>query len=141
MSDIKTALTQYNNAMDGLEAAETAVQDALRCVKDAAGSATIDVAGQFFQVRKRKDKFYLCELTGKPRGRPKGSKNAKSKKGSVPADTMNVVDVFDPEPAVFTAEVAAEVAPEAEPVEDVAEYVPETTGIRAVVETLDSASA
>lgn len=129
MSDIKAALTQYNNAMDGLEAAETAVQDALRCVKDAAGSATIDVAGQFFQVRKRKDKFYLCELTGKPRGRPKGSKNAKSKKGEVSPLLMDVVDIFD-----TSSDTAV-------PVEEVAEYVPETTGIRTVVETLDSASA
>lgn len=132
MSDIKTALTQYNNAMDALEEAETRVQDTLKCVKEAAGSATIDVGGQFFQVRKRKDKFYLCELTGKPRGRPKGSKNTKPKKGSVPpleaVDTMNVVDVFD-------------AAPIAEPVEDVADYNPETTGVRTVVETLDSASA
>lgn len=138
MSDIKTALTQYNNAMDGLEAAETAVQDALRCVKAAAGSATIDVAGQFFQVRKRKDKFYLCELTGKPRGRPKGSKNAKSKKGEASPLLMDVVDVFDTVSGTAVAVSDTEVA---EVAEDVAEYVPETTGIRAVVETLDSASA
>jgi len=139
MSDIKTALTQYNNAMDGLEAAETAVQDALRCVKDAAGSATIDVAGQFFQVRKRKDKFYLCELTGKPRGRPKGSKNTKSKKGDVSAALMDVVDVFDEPSEVPT--VLVDAVAESTEQEPVYEDIPETTGVRTVVETLDSASA
>jgi malic enzyme len=140
MSDIKTALTQYNNAMDALEAAETAVQDALMCVKNAAGSATIDVAGQFFQVRKRKDKFYLCELTGKPRGRPKGSKNTKPKKGSVPpleaVDTMNVVDVFSTDVLLDQADAVPEAV-----AEEVYEEIPETTGVRTVVETLDSASA
>jgi len=133
MSDIKTALTQYNNAMDALEEAETRVQTALMYVKNAAGSATIDVAGQFFQVRKRKDKFYLCELTGKPRGRPKGSKNTKSKKGDVSAALMDVVDVFDTAIAVVAVPDAV--------AEEVYEDIPETTGVRTVVETLDSASA
>jgi hypothetical protein len=136
MSDIKVALTKYNSAMDALEEAETAVQTALMYVKNAAGSATIDVAGQFFQVRKRKDKFYLCELTGKPRGRPKGSKNAKSKKGEVSAALMDVVDVFSTDVLIEQADAVPD-AVAAEVYED----SPETTGVRTVVETLDSASA
>jgi hypothetical protein len=139
MSDIKTSLTQYNNAMDALEAAEAAVQTALMGVKDVAGSATIDVAGQFFQVRKRKDKFYLCELTGKPRGRPKGSKNVKSKKSGMSPLLMDTVDVFPAE--VAEVEETVEITEVAEAAESVYEEVPETTGVRAVVETLDSASA
>jgi len=140
MSDIKTALTQYNNAMDALEEAETRVQTALMYVKNAAGSATIDVAGQFFQVRKRKDKFYLCELTGKPRGRPKGSKNTKSKKDNATTLSMDVVDVFSTDVLLEQADAVPNAVVEAV-AEEVYENIPETTGVRTVVETLDSASA
>lgn len=79
MSDIKTALIQYNTAMDALEVAEKSVQDALLLIKSASTSSTIQVEGQFFQVRARAGKMYLCELNGRPRGRPKGSVNKKTR--------------------------------------------------------------
>jgi hypothetical protein len=76
-AEIKSALIQYNRAMDALEEAEKAVQAALHNIKEVAKVATIEVDGQFFQVRERREKLYLCELNGKPKGRPLGSKKKK----------------------------------------------------------------
>lgn len=75
---IKDALVQYNKAMGQLETAEKAVQESLKNIRETAKTSTIDVDGQFFQVRERREKLYLCELSGKPRGRPLGSKNSRT---------------------------------------------------------------
>jgi len=103
--DIKAALIQYNAAIEDLEAAELKVQVALAAIKVASGSATVNVSGQFFQVRDRKDKLYLCELTGKPRGRPKGSKNSKPRVGSKRALTAETAGVGSD-----TADIGADTA-------------------------------
>lgn len=83
-ANVKKALLQYNKTMDALEAAEAAVQTALQNIKDVAGSATVHVDTQYFQIRERRGKLYLCELNGKPKGRPVGStKKDKAVEGSV----------------------------------------------------------
>lgn len=153
--DIKAALLQYNAAMDKLETAEQEVQTALAAIKATSGSSTVSVEGQFFQVRERKDKLYLCELTGKPRGRPKGSKNRKprsdSKKALAAAAALAAVDgVTSDVVDGVTDDVAGAVAfaqhvSDLPPASD-SERVPETTGIFAVdhvvaVEMLDSIPA
>lgn len=126
--DIKAALLQYNTAMDKLENAEQEVQTALAAIRATSGSSTVSVEGQFFQVRERKDKLYLCELTGKPRGRPKGSKNTKprsdSKKALAAAAAALAVEevMADVVDAVVFAQHNSE-APHS---------IPETTGIFAV---------
>ena len=110
--DIKAALIQYNAAIEDLEAAELKVQVALAAIKVASGSATVNVSGQFFQVRDRKDKLYLCELTGKPRGRPKGSKNSKPRVGSKRALTAETAGVGSDTADIGadTADIGAELA-------------------------------
>ena len=132
MSDIKSALVQYNNAMDVLEMAEKAVQEALLHIKTAANASTVEVEGQFFQVRERKDKLYLCELSGKPRGRPKGSKNTKPRKGS---RVVGAVDAGDDGEAVVPRLV------DVVDVVDVLDEPAQVTGVRDVSEGLDVASA
>jgi hypothetical protein len=124
MSDIKSALLQYNTAMDALEAAEKAVQEALLAIKTVANASTVDVEGQFFQVRERKDKLYLCELNGKPRGRPKGSKNTKPRKGSKAVEVIEADELNQPAELVFIETPDAETD------------VPEHTGVRIIVEPL-----
>lgn len=151
--DIKAALLQYNTAMDKLENAEQEVQTALAAIRATSGSSTVSVEGQFFQVRERKDKLYLCELTGKPRGRPKGSKNTKprsdSKKALAAAAALAAQEgavadaVIDGESDVVAAVEFAQHNSDVPPVEH---SVPETTGVFAVehavaVEMLDVSPA
>ncbi len=118
--DVRQALQQYNLAMDTLEKAESAVQEALKVVKSCAQSATVNVDGQFFQVRERKDKLYLCELNGKPKGRPKGSKNSKPRKDKASADVV-ATDSESAEALDFTPENTGEFPTEASENNNVAE--------------------
>ena len=71
MSDISDKLTAYYTALKTEDAATKAVMSALDALKEAAGSSTFIHDGQHYQIRKRKDKTYLCELSGPPKGRPK----------------------------------------------------------------------
>ena len=61
------ALQVYNATLEQLERAEDNVQKALAQLKRFAGSSTFKIEGKPFQLRKRKDNYYLCELSGKPR--------------------------------------------------------------------------
>lgn len=147
MDDIKAALVQYNTAMDALENAEKNVQLALQTIKTAAGSSTVNVEGQFFQVRERREKLYLCELSGKPRGRPVGSKNSKPRKGSklpeAEASDLPPIDYSNGGTGLESAAEAENAEASEAPVAPVAEVnnviqmhdtveVAENTGIRAI---------
>lgn len=98
-AEIKSALVSYNSAMDALEDAEKSVQVALQNIKTVAKVATIEVDGQFFQVRERRGKLYLCELNGKPKGRPVGSKK-KRPEGEAVATESVAPESIPPESAV-----------------------------------------
>ena len=65
------ALQVYNATLDQLERAEDNVQKALAQLRKFAGSSTFNIDGKFFQLRKRKNSYYMCELSGKPQGRRK----------------------------------------------------------------------
>lgn len=115
MGDVTQAFVEYNKAMDDLEKAEQGVQAALANIKNSANSSTIEMDGQYFQVRERREKLYLCELSGKPRGRPKGSKNSKPRKGSAAAaaaDADAVLSEVDVESAEASADANTEVSDE-----------------------------
>jgi hypothetical protein len=71
MADIAEKLTGYYSAIKAEETASKNVMGALDALKEAAGSSTFVHEGQHYQIRKRKDKTYLCELAGPPKGRPK----------------------------------------------------------------------
>ena len=71
MADIASKLTDYYSALKAEELASKQVMATLDALKDAAGSSTFIHDGQHYQIRKRKDKTYLCELQGPPKGRPK----------------------------------------------------------------------
>ena len=108
--DIITALNEYNNAMDVLDNAEQAVQGALANIKANSNGSTVSVEGKFFQVRARKEKLYLCELTGRPRGRPKGSKNKRprldKRNGDNGEANMTESDVTGADTPVYSAQVS-----------------------------------
>lgn len=71
MSDVSAKLQEYNLAVEQEELATQRVMDVLIELKTAAGGSTFAVGGQYYQVRNRKGKTYLCELSGPPKGRPK----------------------------------------------------------------------
>jgi hypothetical protein len=126
--DVRQALVEYNAAMEHLDVAERRVQDALKAIKTCANGATVNVDGQFFQVRERKDKLYLCELSGKPRGRPQGSKNKPKVKAAAAApegvEATESEPVFAEEPASALAEPETAAAVAVEEAEEQA-FVPE----------------
>ena len=134
MSDIKSALLQYNTAMDALEAAEKAVQEALLAIKTVANASTVDVEGQFFQVRERKDKLYLCELNGKPRGRPKGSKNTKPRKGSKAVGVFEADELGQPAELIFIEIPESDLEEPAAAAATNDTDAPEHTGVRIIVD-------
>lgn len=141
--EIKAALIQYNTSMDELERAEKAVQSALQNIKVTAGSSTIEVDGQFFQVRERGAKLYLCELSGKPRGRPAGSKNKRSRKTGLLLATTPDLDLSEP---IEGAEALLDAVMESEPAEPETTPAVETTdlevtGIRTVETVLISSDS
>ncbi len=115
MSAVVEALQKYNEAMGALESAEDAVQAALQHIRDAAGSATIEVSGEYFQIRKRKDKLYLCEFNGKPKGRPAGIPSKRKAKAAAPLEgnTEEIVFNLSPEVAAELSALAREVEAEA----------------------------
>lgn len=119
-SEIKAALILYNEAIESLEMAEQQVQIALQNIKTVAGTATIVVDSQYFQVRERRKKLYLCELNGKPKGRPVGSK----RKSVAPEAEVAAAAADVATDAAAAADVATDVAtPEAVAPEAVATEV------------------
>ena len=74
MSDeakVTSALDVYLKCLQGQTKAEDNVQKSLAQLRGAAGAATFELKNQWYQVRERKGRLYLCELDGKPKGRPK----------------------------------------------------------------------
>jgi hypothetical protein len=71
MGDVQTMLDEYRAALQRETAASNNVMEVLIKLKQAAGGSTFAVDGQYYQIRNRKGKTYLCELSGPPKGRPK----------------------------------------------------------------------
>ena len=76
---VTSALGVYQKCLEGRESAEANVQESLAQLRGAAESATFVLKGQWYQVRERKGRLYLCELDGKPKGRPKKTPEQKER--------------------------------------------------------------
>jgi len=68
---VTSALAVYSKCVEGRARAEANVQESLAQLRGAAETSTFELNGQWYQIRERKGKLYLCELDGKPKGRPK----------------------------------------------------------------------
>lgn len=72
MSDqLQQAFDEYLQVEQVLENTENQVEAALEKLKTVAGSPTFVIAEQYYQIRKRSERLYLCKLVGPPKGRPK----------------------------------------------------------------------
>lgn len=110
------ALQVYNSTLEQLERSEDNVQKALEQLRRFAGSSTFNIDGKFYQLRKRKNSYYLCELSGKPKGRPK--REVETPVVAEPAAPEEVLELAElalleraePEPEPVQAAVAVETA-------------------------------
>lgn len=105
------ALQVYNATLEQLEKSEDNVQKALEQLKRFAGASTFNIEGKFYQLRKRKNSYYLCELSGKPRGRPKGVAKIVEAK-PLPTDVLDVAELSLLERAVEPQEPEAPQEPQ-----------------------------
>ena len=68
---VAAALGTYKQCLQGQGQAETSTQESLTQLRKAIETSTFEHAGQWYQIRERKGRLYLCELDCKPKGRPK----------------------------------------------------------------------
>jgi hypothetical protein len=68
---IASALRNYRECLVGRDKAEESVQESLGQLREVVGISTFELSEQWYQIRERKGRLYLCELDGKPKGRPK----------------------------------------------------------------------
>lgn len=68
---ITSALDVYQKCLERQTVAEANVQKSLVQLHEVAETSTFELRGQWYQMRKRKGRLYLCKLDGKPKGRPK----------------------------------------------------------------------
>lgn len=79
VAKVSSAMDVYLGCLKGRETAEDSVQKALTQLRSVAGSSTFQLPdGSWYQIRERKGKLYLCELDGKPKGRPKKTTEQKA---------------------------------------------------------------
>jgi hypothetical protein len=76
---VTAALGVYLKCLQRRERAEDNVQEALAQLRGAAETSTFELKEQWYQIRERKGRLYLCELDGKPKGRPKKTPEQKDR--------------------------------------------------------------
>ena len=72
------SLDVYEKALDSADRAEDNLQRSLTQIKKFAAKSTFEVKGQYYQVRERKGRLYMCNLDGPPKGRPKKTPEEKA---------------------------------------------------------------